>query len=274
MRRIAYAKINLMLKVLSKLDSGFHELQMVNAKIDLFDIITIEKNLTGEINICFDTDLLDSKKDPLIYDIVLELKNKYQIQEGFDIYIEKNIPIGAGLAGGSTDAATVIEMILDIMNIEVSLEGKILFAKQFGSDISYCFYDCPCIVMGLGEKIIPISIAKESELILITPDIFVSTKEIFEANTAYSIPLEINVLESVAKNDLSQIMVNDLERSTFLKYPHLAILKNKLQGYGNCVMSGSGPSLIFRPETNLDIYLDILKRKYPNYKIIKIKIKE
>lgn len=229
----SYAKVNLLLKVIEKRSDGYHNLQMLNKRINLFDVISIEKNDTFEVT------FKNIDVDPsFIYKVIKRLCKKYDIKNKYKIEIIKHIPLGAGLGGASMNAATIIDTILSIEGINSSLEDKINNFKDLGADIPYGFINECAIVEGIGDSIYIIEKQLPSNLVLVNANIFLSTKEVFEKNTVYS--KKYTHSEIINKD----IYINDLEEAAFLVCPKLKDLKQNLTRYGKVVMSGAGSSFI------------------------------
>lgn len=254
----SYAKVNLMLRVISKKENGYHELQMLNKKINLFDVIKIkhsDKDLISFTNKEIDNSFL--------LNVLNHLKSIYNIKKCYNIEIKKNIPIGAGLGGASMNASTIINEILEMENIFDSIENKINNFKHLGADIAYGFFDDICIVEGEGEKIYPLNVTLKKPMVLVNPRVFVSTKEVFENNNIYNELLEHkNIVDNLDSED---IYVNDLEISCFKIHPELSNLKNNLSKYGKVVMSGTGSSLIVHSEN-----IEKIEKEFPNFLVMKI----
>lgn len=263
-----YAKINLLLRIVGKRKDGYHNLQMINSKINLYDDIYIEK-IKGEKDII--TNHPNSKyklyEDNLIIKVVKKIKEVYNIKRNYNIIVNKQIPIGAGLGGLSMDASSVVKYILKDNDIYVNNEELIKQLLPFGADIPYGLIDSPSIVEGIGEIITPIKL-KEQEYILINPNIYVSTPEIFKLNDIIKKEL---THEELLNGVLLKQNYNDLEIAVLKKYPEILNLKKQLEKLGYPTMSGSGSTYILSPSKDIDETLSKLKEIYPNYLIIKIK---
>ncbi len=268
----AYAKVNLILKVVGKYDNGYHQLQMLNAKIDLYDEIEIKKNDKGIDSLYFVDDILDETKDNLVLKVLNEIKRMYNIKESFDIYIKKNIPIGAGLGGGSSDAAAVVTTILNIYNIEKTLEFEKLckVLSRYGADIPYALIDRMAIVSGIGEEVKIIDNLYDKEFIIVNPDIFISTKDIFSNNKSFSEELTDIDIINLVKEKGHFAFYNDLEMSACNFCKELCELKKELAKFGHTVMSGSGSTFMVFTDA-CDVY-EKIKHKYPRYLVKKVKI--
>ena len=176
----AYAKVNLVLKVLGKNDYNYHNLQMLNAKIDLYDQIDVKKNNKKNDLVKFRGLNQENIKDDLVLRCINIIKNYYNIDDCFDITITKQIPIGAGMGGGSCDVATIVKYLLRRYHIEEDLNQLIHLLKDQSADIPYCLTNKIAFVEGIGEKVSEIFVAIPNECILVNPHISISTKEVFE----------------------------------------------------------------------------------------------
>ena len=253
----SYAKVNLLLKVIEKKENVYHELQMVNNKVNLCDEITIEYSEYDEVYISNDIDT------SFIKNVLTRIKEKYSIKKSYKITIDKNIPIGAGLGGASVNAATIIDTILTLENIDDKAMNKINNFKDLGADIPYAFFNDDAIVEGIGEKIYIIEKKITKPLVLVNPNIFVSTKEVFEKNKKYSCKYTHEYIMNNIDND--SLYINELEESSFELNDVLRKLKLNLSKYGKTVMSGTGSSFI----VHSDKYQQI-KEEFPDYLVIKI----
>lgn len=250
----SFAKVNLMLKVINKKENGYHNLQMLNKRIPLFDVITFEEG--KENKIVFSNKEIDPS---FLYKVLKRVKDIYNIEKNYLITINKNIPVGAGLGGASMNAATIIDTILLDNDIKDTLENKIENFKDLGADIPYGFVNDTAIVEGIGDNIYIIEKKIETPLVLINPNVFVSTKDVFENNQVYSTSLDY---DRIINDD---IYTNDLEEAAFKVCPTLKTLKLNLSKYGKVVMSGSGSSFVIH--TNK---LEEIKKEYPDYLLVKI----
>ncbi|MBQ8292989.1 MAG: 4-(cytidine 5'-diphospho)-2-C-methyl-D-erythritol kinase [Bacilli bacterium] len=269
----AYAKINLRLKVLGLNKEGYHLLQMVNTKIGLFDVITIKKLTNKEIVV--DMDFVP-RDDNLVYKVVKKMFEEFNLPGGIYIKIKKNIPLGAGLGGGSSDAAMVILAVNKLYKL--SLDKKTLqeLSLLFGTDIVYCLEEGLALVEGIGEKITKLNRKIKSWVLIINPNIELSTKDIYtkyDLDNKYSIKNELCEIEEMK---LDALLENDLEKVVFKEYPLVSSLKEELINSGNplTLMSGSGSTIFVlnSPNKIRKLYKQY-KSKYPNYKIYITKIK-
>ena len=267
----AYAKLNLLLHVLNKRDDGYHNLQMVNTKINLFDNIYIIRNNQKEDTIK-SLNLNDYITDDnnLILKVAKKFKEKYNINVCYNIEIEKNIPFGSGLGGVSVDVAAVIKYIAVDNNINITIKELIDFTLPFGADIPYGFFDKPAIVEGIGDIITEIELYSK-DLILVIPDIYISTPIVFKNQLKFSKKVSHDELISSVLNNKRD---NDLEITSRKFYTEFDKIVNELSKYGKVVMSGSGSSLTIEPNEDINKTIDILKETYSDLKIYKIQTKE
>lgn len=264
MKYLAYAKINLRLEVEKKLENGYHLLHMLNAKVSLADELEINESNSNQIT--FSCDNLNKLENNICLNVLNEICNLYHIKKRFNIYIKKNIPQGAGLGGGSSDVAAIINFLDEYCNLNLSLDKKIQIGLKYGADVPYCLINDLAYVSGIGEKITTINTKFDSRIVIIYPDLFVSTKDVFKNVKKYSSPLNLQKLkELVLEKDFNSLLYNDLEDAAFTIYPSLKEIKTDLQNFGQVVMSGSGSTMLLIPNKRFDI--EQLKDKYPTFKI-------
>jgi 4-diphosphocytidyl-2-C-methyl-D-erythritol kinase len=240
----AYAKVNLRLKVLGKRSDNYHNLEMINISTDLADKIGIKTRNDGMINITSNRNDLPVDSRNLVYQVCDFMKANYQITDGFDIYIEKNIPMGAGLGGGSSDCAATLRWFYDKYHLNPDLSTMLGQALKFGSDVPYCLFGKTAFARSKGEDLQFISLRLPKYILVVTPNIFVSTKDIF---TAYdqNQPEDLKYEEPDLSKNIYDLMENDLEHVTFKLFPCLKEIKSYVETFGfeKVRMSGSGPTL-------------------------------
>lgn len=247
----APAKINMSIDIIEKRPDGYHEISTIMQSISLYDIITLEVNDSGEVSVNTDSEFVPPGSSNIVYKTVELIRNKYNIEDGAEVHIEKNIPVAAGLAGGSTDAAAAIKLFNKALNLRMSKSEMYDIAKRIGSDVSFCIEGGTALGEGLGDKLTLLPAIPDCYILLIKPDISVSTKEIYEGLNLNEIdqrPDTEGMLRAINNNDLiglSKKLCNVLESVTLKKYPIIKELKQKLIEYGalGSLMSGSGPSV-------------------------------
>lgn len=245
----APAKINLTLDTLYKRDDGYHEVSMVMTTVDLNDQLSFEKRGDDEIVIISEHQYVPTDYRNLAYQAAKLMKKKYQLKEGVTITIEKNIPIAAGLAGGSSDAAAAFRGMNALFSLGLSLDELAALSAELGSDIPFCVYGGTAIATGRGEKIEHLPKPLNAWVILAKPSISVSTKTIYTAlRPGEKTPSSHKMAEAVKAGDYQKIidtMKNDLEDVTCEKYPEVKKLIDNMRASGadKAMMSGSGPTV-------------------------------
>lgn len=249
----AYAKVNLFLNVVDKRTDGYHNLEMINAKIDLFDTLEFKVIDCPGTVIIKSNDLFLSSQDNVVLQVAKYLLREYNIKQGLEIYIDKNIPFGAGLAGNSSDSAAVIKGINRIFELNLSMKTMEEIGLMFGADIPYCLHDEVAIVEGVGEKITPIKLDLSSyRVLLINPKEYISTQAVFKLISKDNYeqkPLStiVDMLKIDKHQDLKATIFNSLEKVVINNYQNMAdFRKNLIEQLGEegLIMTGSGSSFI------------------------------
>lgn len=275
MKKRAYGKINLGLKVIKKREDGFHEIETVMTRISLYDEMTFTESDKIEVE-C--TGLTLAMKDNLVYKVALYLKEKYQVSKGIKINIKKMIPSEAGLGGGSSDAAMTIMCLNKIWNLKMRRIDMMKTANLFGSDIAFFLLNEPCFVYGKGDKMRYIKIKNKLFLVLVKPSFGVETKKAFSMVDEYSesgyLDKLIEILNSGDIKDIECEISNDLEKAILKddKYSKIKVIEKELLSSGAMFasMSGSGSSVYaaFKDKKMQEVaYKNMLKNGYQAYKI-------
>lgn len=245
----APAKINLTLDTLFKRDDGYHEVQMVMTEVDLNDRLTFTKRTDSKIIIETEHQFIPTDKRNLVYQAVLLMREAYGIKTGVNIFIEKNIPVSAGMAGGSTDAAATFRGINKIFDINSPLEDLAELSSKIGSDIPFCVYGGTALATGRGEKIERLPKPPHAWVVIAKPPLSVSTKVIYDhLKPGKNKPKSSEMVEAIHNKSYSAMiaaMKNDLQEVTRRKYSKVNVLLNKMQSLGadKAMMSGSGPTV-------------------------------
>ena len=252
----ALAKINLGLDVLGRRDNGYHDVRMVMQTIYLYDNVTIEK--TQEPGIQVETNLfyLPVNEDNIAYKAAKMLIDEFQIQSGVRITLEKHIPVAAGMAGGSSNAATVLVGMNRLFSLKLSMEDLMRRGVSLGADVPYCVMRGTVLAEGIGEVLTPLPPMPNCAILIAKPGISVSTKTVYEKLDALEIvehPDIDGILNGLQNQDIEKIassMGNVLEKVTIEDYPIIEEIKTAMKEAGalNAMMSGSGPTVfgIFR----------------------------
>lgn len=245
-------KINLFLDIKSKREDGYHFIESLFHTIDLFDIIKIEESKEFKISTSGKYKLNDNEEDNIVAKIFYHFKNQMELKKNYKINIEKNIPTGAGLGGGSSNAATMIKFFLEELNIKPDNELIESFSK-FGADIPFFIKGGLSWVSGIGEKIESFNFTLPYKIILIYPNINVSTKLAYSKFTENDFNKSDifyikNLLEKNGRinfNDLYSHIYNIFEKNVFNIEPKIKEYKEKAENEikRKICMSGSGSSL-------------------------------
>ena len=268
----AYAKINLSLKVLNKRDDGFHNLDMLMVNISLFDILYFKK--AKDIKVSMNKDVCEME-DNIVYKTALLLKNKYNVNDGIDIYIKKNIPDGGGLGGGSSDAATTLLVLNEMWNLNLSIEELSDIAAGLGSDISFFLYKHIARVKSKGEIVETLDKRLDEDIALIIPDVKCNTKKVFQNHVIEENDKSIDELINNLDGDYYKYIFNDLEETSkkvYEEYKLDEIKENAYKiGFDAVLMSGSGSTVFALSKQAFKQKIKTLKKLYPQYLIIACK---
>jgi 4-diphosphocytidyl-2-C-methyl-D-erythritol kinase len=247
----APAKINLTLDVLYKRDDGFHEVEMVMTTIDLADRIELRLLSEPQIKIDCSASFVPTDERNLTYQVAKLLQERYGVKQGVTISIDKHIPVAAGLAGGSSDAAATIKGLNQLWNLGLSVDEMASFGTEIGSDVSFCIYGGTALATGRGEMITPLPTPPPFWVILAKPPIGVSTGNIYgklqvsEIRKHPDTQRMIGAIESRNFADITASLGNVLEMVTLKEYPEVLHIKNQMKKFGadGVLMSGSGPTV-------------------------------
>lgn len=248
--RKAYAKINLGLDVVRRLPNGYHEVRMIMQNVGIYDVLTFAKAEEG-ITLQVDNQEVPADGNNLICKAAKLLMETAGIQGGVRITLEKNIPIAAGMAGGSTDAAAAFLGINELYEIGYDIEQLKALGVKIGADVPYCIQGGTALAEGIGEVLSELPAPPACHLLIAKPDINVSTKFVYEnlrANELEYHPDIDGMLKALDAGDLKGItdrLGNVLETVTVPAYPIIQEIKNLMLAAGaeNALMSGSGPTV-------------------------------
>ncbi len=276
----AYGKVNLALDVVRKRDDGYHDLKMIMQKISIFDTLKFEITNTPEIQIICDVEI-SNLEDNLIYKAIkklFELKNI--TNKGVTVYLEKNIPMEAGLGGGSSDCATTLVAINEIFNFNIPKEKLIEIAKSLGADVPFCLFGSTMVAEGIGEILTPIHNHPKCYYVIAKPNINVNTASVFKSLNINDLKKKNNfddILKAFKNKDLNLIcenLYNDLEIVTITQYPKINEVKNLIKENGaiNTLMAGSGSTVfgIFDNENTAKKCIDTLTENEIDFQKIQL----
>lgn len=247
----APAKINLSLDVLGKRDDGFHEVEMIMTAVDLADRIELSFLDKDAIEVAANNQYVPNDERNLAFKAAMAFKNKYQIRQGVRIEIEKNIPVSAGLAGGSSDAAAVLRGLNRMWQIRAPLSGLAELGAGIGSDVPFCVFGTTALGTGRGDKIQKLPPPPPCHVILAKPDIGISTRNIFPKVVMNELihPNTQGVIRALYQKDFTNLCAstgNALESVTLPLYPNVQHLKERMlhAGVEGVLMSGSGSTMV------------------------------
>ena len=281
--RKAYAKINLGLDVLRRRPDGYHEVKMIMQTVDIYDTLTFRKLEERElsekeksstepvIRIYSDHETLPCNKSNLIYKAAALVMKIYEIKSGVAITLEKRIPIAAGMAGGSTDAAAVFHGLNELFELGMSPDEMKGMGVTIGADVPYCIMGGTALSEGIGEILTRLPAPPKAYLLVAKPDINVSTKFVYENLHADTLSYHPDIdgmaaaLKEGSLEGITDRMGNVLETVTEKEYPVIARIKEEMKKAGaeNALMSGSGPTVfgIYRQKEIAQKAYGILKEQ-------------
>ncbi len=282
----APAKINLILDIIGRRPDGYHELETVMHQVDLCDRLFMEEYDRG-IAVASNNEAVPGGEGNLAYRAAQLVLGKYGKKAGVKIFIEKNIPVAAGLAGGSTDAAAVMLGLNQLYALDIPQGELMCLGLKLGSDIPYCMAGGPlrekmpgimapvgvtCLARGRGEILTQMPSLHLKQILIVKPDHQLSTAEIYNGYRAEKVtdrPVMDEFVRSWKQEDIRSIAANlgnVLESVSIKKLPLIETIKDQLKAFGalNAVMSGSGPSVfgLFDDEEKAGYALNMLKEQY------------
>ena len=277
----APAKINLVLNTLYKRPDNFHEVEMIMTTVDLADYITVKELSTNKIVLKSDQYQIPLNENNLAYRAAKIFKDHFKITAGVEIYIKKKIPVAAGLAGGSSDAAATLKALKKLWNVKCSIEELANLGAMLGSDIPFCIYGGTALATGRGEVIKPIPSPPKCWVILIKPRIGVSTRDIYEAldlKDAQHPDVQV-MLQCIYNDDFKGVcenIGNTLEDVTLKQYPIVSEIKEKLIQFGAdaVLMSGSGPTVfaLVRKEYKVKRIMNSINGSLRNHEVHAVRL--
>ena len=267
----ARAKINLGLDVVRKREDGYHEVRMIMQMINLYDKITIRRITESEIRVTTNLPYLPVNEDNLVYRAAKLLMDEFQVTEGVEIELQKYIPVAAGMAGGSSDAAAVMVGINRIFHLGLTKKQLMERGVKIGADVPFCIMRGTALAEGIGEVLTPLPAMPHCSLVIAKPKIHVSTKFVYgnlKANELKEHPDIDGQVQALREGSLEQLvakMGNVLETVTIPAYPVIdeikkTMLKNDAMG---AMMSGSGPTVfgVFEREERAQEVCRLLKKE-------------
>lgn len=276
----APAKVNLTLDVTGKRPNGYHDLKMIMQTISVFDEIKLSLTEEEKIDLHMNKELPDKipAEKNLVYKAAALMKEKFDIKGGFDIELQKNIPAAAGLAGGSSDCAATLIAVNEVCELGLTTQELCDIGVKLGADVPFCIRKGTMLSEGIGEILTPLTPFKDVWVVLVKPDISVSTAYVYThldlPNLKYH-PDTDKAIECIDNGDiagLSNVLSNVLETVTVPEYPVLTEIKEFLvqNGAAGSLMSGSGPTVfgIFKNKEDARRAYDKANEKYSGYDVL------
>ena len=247
----ALAKINLGLDVLGKRENGYHDVRMIMQSIYLYDEVKIEKKDTPEIEVVSNLNFLPTGEDNIAYKAARLLQEEFKISDGVKITLKKHIPVAAGLAGGSSNAAAVLFGMNRMFRLGLSQKSLMERGVKLGADVPYCIMRGTVLAEGIGEELHKLPAMPKCTVLIAKPPVSVSTKTVYEALDSKEItehPDIDGIIEGLERQDLKKIagcMGNVLEDVTIPMHPVIDEIKQVMKDCGalGAMMSGSGPTV-------------------------------
>lgn len=263
----APAKINIGLDVIRKREDGYHEVKMIMQSIRLFDRLTLTKSEEPGIRLTSNLHFLPLNEDNLVYKSAKLLMDEFHIDTGLDVHLDKRIPVAAGMAGGSTDAASCMLALNRLFDLNLSKRQLMRRGAKLGADIPYCVLKGTALSEGIGEKLSTVPKLPDCYILIAKPGIHVSTKFVYgnlvlDENTLHpDIDRMIAAMKQKNIQAVCGLMGNVLESVTIPAHPEIAAIKECMieNGALGSLMSGSGPTVF-------GIFDDIEKAKFAKEK--------
>ncbi len=247
----AYAKINLGLDVLRRREDGYHDVRMIMQNVSLYDKLTLKKIPKDEILLSSNVGSLPNNEKNLVYKAISLIKKECGVTGGVKAELEKKIPMAAGMAGGSADAAAALVGMNRLFELGLSMEQLMEMGVKIGADVPYCIMGGTALSEGIGEILTPLKPLPHCYILIAKPRISVSTRFVYEnleADKLQSHPDIDGMMAAIEEDDLKGVadrLANVLETVTEKKYPIIGKIKAAMVEAGalNSLMSGSGPTV-------------------------------
>lgn len=271
LRLKALGKINLGLDVLRRRENGYHEVRMIMQTVEMYDRLLLRKKKSPGIKIDTNLFYLPTNENNLVHKAAKLLMDEFGIKEGLYIDLHKFIPVAAGMAGGSSDAAAVLFGVNRLFKLGLSRQDLMERGVKIGADVPYCIMRGTALAEGIGEELSPLPPMPDCHILIAKPGISVSTKFVYEnlhletLQTHPDIDRSLKALENGNLEELALSMGNVLETVTIPNYPVIDEIKQVMKASGavNAMMSGSGPTVfgIFTEKDKACKAYDLLQKK-------------
>lgn len=264
----APAKVNLFLEVVGRRDDGYHDIVSVFQEIDLVDCLSASLDESGAVTVRCNDPLVPCDETNIIVKAVKTLQEMVGVRQGMKFHLDKHIPVGSGLGGGSSNAAAALKLANRLLKLKLSREELAQIGSRVGSDVPFFFYGRTCLCEGRGERITPLHGVPEMQLALVSPPWGNSTATVYgklagQTLGTHAIEPFIEALLSGDKDDIAQQSYNRFEKTVFEMEPRQLDLYHKLSAINPRAarMSGTGSSMwcLLRTEQSPWILADQLK---------------
>ena len=246
----AYGKINLLLDVTNRRENGYHDIKTIMQSVKLSDDVTIKKLSEDKILLKTNFDDVVKPEDNIAYKAIAMMKEEFSLSCGFDVTINKNIPIAGGMGGGSTNAAAMIKGINELLKLRLSLEEMMELGLRLGADVPFCVFEKSALAYGVGEELTLIEGLKNVKICIVNPKVSVSTKTVYELVDKECDLGKIDenaALECLKKEEREKypkVLLNIMQDVTRKLCPEIDDIIKGLKELGavHAMMSGSGPT--------------------------------
>ena len=246
----AHAKVNLFLEILGKRDDGYHEIETIMQEVSLADNLQFEEIQEG-IKLKCNNKNIPINQDNLVCKAANLILKECGIKKGVLINLEKNIPVGAGLGGGSSDAAATLKALNSLWKVGLNDRDLIEFAAKLGSDIPFFINGKTSLCSGRGEVISPVKVRDRMDYLILFPHVHISTETIYKnlkidlTKKRKDVSFFLDALKYSEVASISKLLFNRLEEVIFATYPDLLLVKRSLESFGFCGLSISGSGSAF-----------------------------
>lgn len=259
------ARITLSLDIVKKLPNDLHEMSILKQTINLHDDIELRES--SETQVSYENAPIDND---IVLKMIRRIKKQYKIHKNVGVHIKKNIPLGSGLAGGSSNAATVLKALNTIWNLQMSTDQLIMLCRRIGQDCAYFIYGGACYDTEAGLTLKPLPPLPRHYVLLVYPGFTCPTNKMYASIDYDEVNAKQNTLKILLKYkqpdfDITKHLHNDFEPIVFKKYPQLQTIKKELQHHGfSALLTGSGSTIfaISREEKPLKKIYEAIKPTY------------
>lgn len=268
----ARAKINLGLDVVGRRENGYHDVRMIMQTVGIYDRLIVTRIEEEEVRIHTNLGFLPVNENNLIYKAFILMKETYDLKGGIEVDLKKFIPVSAGMAGGSTDAASTLFAINKLFYLGLNLKKLMELGVKLGADVPYCLLRGTALAEGIGEELTSLKPMPDCYIVIAKPPISVSTKLVYEKLDSDEVEIKHPDIDKIIKGleagdiyEVASNMGNVLEQVTIPMYPVIDTIKNDILECGalNAMMSGSGPTVfgIFEDEERAKACQEFLRSK-------------